>query len=364
MNASIIVSIDTIPVLAENFICHLDKYPGISDYEVVFTDDGGYEAWILQTLVKKNFHHAYQYIPNETKQGYSIVNNNAVRYASSNILIFINSDVILVPGCLDIMISRLKSPDIDAVQPLLIYPQTGLVQSTGHVFSKNHNAHLLENRRTDEEIVQLESDRESFTTALCCMEKQTFVSNGGFDEFFFNAWDGMELGLKITHNGGKIRYVPEAKAYHIRGGGRGLYSIDERPQSAEFWSRWGQLITPDVNKYFNLQLKKVDTSSKYVVLNFSCLRDIDDILYGLGLDIIKTIFFTEYSGVMKIEFFKTLPYYWLNVDSPLIFFVNNISSVKGNAYWLESRRNKHDLVMDLSGNCVPSCSFYQSRGSK
>lgn len=44
----------------------------------------------------------------------------------------------------------------------------------------------------------------------------------------------MELGLKITLNGGKCYYNPLAKAFHIRGGGRNQYKIDETSQSAYF----------------------------------------------------------------------------------------------------------------------------------
>ena len=365
MKASIIVSIDANPVLVENYICNLDKYPTITDYDVVFTNDGGHETAISKLLVEKNFNHKYQYIPNESKQGYGVVNNNAVKYALSDTLIFMNSDVILNSRCLEIMLSELESPDVDAVQPLLIYPQTGLVQSTGHVFSKNYNTHLFENRRTEDDIVQIKGERQSFTTALCCMRRDVFNAYGGFDSFYFNAWEGMELGLRIHHDGGRILYTPEARAYHIRGGGRGIYSIDERPQSAEFWSRWREKIVPDIYNYLKMQLDKINLlSSEYILLNFSSIRDISHITDHLDLDISKTIYFTEYSGLSNIEFFKTIPYYWIVIKRPLIIFANNFTSIKNNYYWLESRGNKYDLAMDLSGNCDLCSSFYHNLGSK
>ena len=44
------------------------------------------------------------------------------------------------------------------------------------------------------------------------VKKKTFNLHGGFNEKYFNAWEGMELGLKITLNGGKCYYNPLAKA--------------------------------------------------------------------------------------------------------------------------------------------------------
>ena len=236
----------------------------------------------------------------------------------------------------------------------MIYPQSNLVQSTGHIFCQYYNTHLFENRPIRDSIVQQPDYRKAFTTALCSIKKKTFNLHGGFNEKYFNAWEGMELGLKITLNGGKCYYNPLAKAFHIRGGGRSQYKIDEKNQSAFFWSHWGNLITENLSDILNKQLKELIcvNSSDYILINFSCIRDFEYIQNKLLINISDAVQYTELAGYSSIEFFKTLPYFWLSVKNNLIYLANNFSVITNNRLWFEMRKNNKDLIIDLSGNCL------------
>lgn len=353
MKASIIIALDSSENFTRNFLYFLSKYKTINDYEIIIASDGNNDI-NYKKIVYGFFANKCIYIENKNKQGYGVVNNIATMYASTDIFIFMNSDVILANNCLEALIEPLSRDEIDSVQPLLIYPQNMTTQSTGHVFCRYHNTHLFENRPITDNIVKQPDYRKAFTTALCSIKKKTFVTYGGFNEKYFNAWEGMELGLKITLNGGKCYYNPLAKAFHIRGGGRNQYKIDETSQSAYFWSQWSDRITENLSEVLNKQLKDLihSNTNDYILINFSCIRDFDYIQNKLLINISDSIQYTELSGYSYIEFFKTLPYFLLSVKSNIIYLANNFSVINNNRLWFNMREKHDDLIIDLSGNCL------------
>lgn len=350
MKASIIIALDSSYNFTEVFLGHLCRYATLSEYELIFTDDGNDEVdykHLLDIYIKN-----YYYIPHKNKHGYGIVNNHAVQHSHNDILIFMNSDIILTEKCLETLITSLHEHNAVAVQPLLIYPQTNLVQSTGHVFNKLYNAHLFENRNISDPIVQTAGIRKSLTTALCVMYKNVFLAYNGFNEFYFNAWEGMELMLKLSLNGEICFYEPKAVAYHIRGGGRGQYFIDETPQTARFWTCWGDKINENITDAYLMQLSETMLLKKYIVINFSCITNLESIFEKLPIKIIKYVNYCELAKMDKIEFFKELPYAYSTLNSCFIFFSNNFKNILNNRLWFTMRGDKQDYIMDLSGNLI------------
>ena len=109
------------------------------------------------------------------KLGFAKVNNLAVNVATSETLVFINTDVFPNNDCINKMICALNSDEkIAAVQPLLLYPQSGLVQSTGHVFSEFKSGHLFSMRKSTDKIIKQSASRQALTMALCAVKKKVF----------------------------------------------------------------------------------------------------------------------------------------------------------------------------------------------
>ena len=113
MKASIIIALDSNVNFTRNFLYFLSKYKTIEDYEIIITSDGNndinYEKLVYEFLKNKCI-----YIKNKFKQGYGAVNNIAARHASTDILIFMNSDVILDDNCLESLIEPLSIDNIEA----------------------------------------------------------------------------------------------------------------------------------------------------------------------------------------------------------------------------------------------------------
>ena len=350
MKASIIISTNSNRTLFENFLFHLSQYPTINEYEIIVINDGG-EYSISEEQYKDLGLNCVHKIDLSEKQGYGAANNIATQSANCDYLIFMNDDIILKPDCLEKMLSVLKRDDVSAVQPKLIYPQSNLVQSTGHIFTKFTNAHALENAHIDSRIVNKSGERQALTTALCATKKTTFSKMGKFSAEYYNAWEGMEYTLKLTYNGEKCWYAHEAEAYHIRGGARNQYELNEEAQSAIFWSKWSKNIKEDLHNIISAQLTSSELSN-YVVLNFSKLPNPAPILEACGIQVDNMVSYTYISGAKSLDFFRCLPNAFCRYDADIIYFTNNYTQVKNNLLWFKYEKRKNDLIIDLSGNVL------------
>lgn len=351
MKASIIVSIsNSNKILLENFLSNLSKCENINEYELILVNDDSDFVFNEKYVHSFNIKNV-KVINVSPRKGYGIVNNLAIEYANSEIIIFMNDDVLPTINCLEILINDLKCNKCDAVQPKLIYPQTNTIQSTGHVFTNYTNSHAFENQSINSNVIYSDY-RTALTTALCATRKDLFLKMGKFDPIYINAWEGMEYTLKLTTNGYKCYFDSNAEAYHIRGGTRSLFKLDETCQSAIFWSRWHNLITPDLHNFIVKQLDVSELNKDYIVLNFSKLVNEKEFLSKCKINVKEIISYSYNSGEPSIDFLKYLPTSLCSVDNNIIYLSNNFTQVIKNSLWFELRKSNQDLIIDLCGNII------------
>ncbi len=349
--ASIIVSVSSEKVIFYNFITNLSKYQTIKNYELILINDN-VDYIINDELIKNMGIFNFKIISPCQKLGYGVANNLGVDYATNEYIVFMNDDIIMKNGCLEYLIEMLKPQTVGAVQPKLMYPQNNLIQSTGHVFTKYTNAHAFENSQSNNPYVNKSFVRKALTTALCATKKTLFYSMGKFDTQYYNAWEGMEYTLKLSNNGYKCIYDHRAEAFHIRGGARVLYSLDESAQSAMFWSKWSNCIDDDLNELFSLQLSEKQLNFSYTLFNFSKLCNIKSILNKSNIQIVNEISYVFNSGLKTIDLMRVLPCKLLENNYNIIYFVNNYIQVKNNLLWFSMRSQYNDMIFDLCGNVI------------
>lgn len=328
----------------------ISQYDTINDYEIILINDSDDFSLSENEFTSYNLKNL-KIINSNNKKGYGVANNIAAQKASSEILIFMNDDIMLLPNCLEIIIDDLKMEKASAVQPKLIYPQNGKIQSTGHIFTHYTNAHAFENADRFDFFASQEQKRQALTTAVCATWKNIFFEMGMFDEIYYNAWEGMEYTLKLSHSGHICLYEPKAEAYHFRGGARNNYILNEQAQSAIFWSRWQGKIRCDLVENIKAQIKS-KSNSEYLLLNFSKLTTARELIQSCDLNVSDCISYTYISGQSSVDLYKTIPSKLTSVHKSIIYFTNNFTQIVNNKIWFESRTGKQDLIIDLCGNVV------------
>lgn len=350
MKNSYIVAINNTFELATNFFERLLLSTSSND-EIVVIFDGVNNVKLIDYINSITTKHNHIIIHFSDKQeGYSKANNRGVNLSTGDNLIFLNSDAFPENDCIQKLVSKLRSRDtIGAVQPLLLYPQTNLVQSTGHLFIDYESKHVFQMRKPSDRVIKQEGRRQSLTTALCVIKREVFEMTGGFDEYYYNSHEGMELTLKITLMGYDCIYCPEAVAYHCSGGTRDHMKFDQTRQKTHFYNTWSQKIQIDLLKYLKQQTNSYVFKCSYYVINLSRSHIWPSILKELQITY-HTFIDSNAKYESEINLYQWFPYHTLVYPGSYIFLCENISQLKYNVNWASIRNNPTDMIMDLNGN--------------
>lgn len=346
--ASLIISIDNDYELTSNFFNMLFLRKNICDYEIIVVSDNCENIKTIMLLREYNKRGQIQLIELTERHGFGRANNIGVKYSTTLNLIFINTDIILIGNELDELLQAKEYLNCKAIQPLLLYPQTGKIQSAGHLFGPFFNRHALENNDVSIFDGVGAVERSALTIAFCLIEKNTFWKYGGFNEFYYNAYEGLELTARIHNAGLGCKLIPSVRAYHIRKATRKNIYFNEEQQTPYFWCNCNSFINEDYSNFVAHYLNKKQLIENYIAISFTHL-DIIPLLQKIGLHVSETIHI-QLSG--NIEFFNVLPYTLLKSTSNYLFVCENFTQISSNKLWFQLRNNKNDIVIDCSGNVM------------
>lgn len=348
---SFIISIDNSYPMSNNFFSLFLREDFVKESEVVVILDGNSNIKLNSYLDKLTEENDNIRLLKSEKVGYGKANNIAVKYSSGEYLFFINCDIFVKHGCFEEMYAALETGKADCVQPLLIYPQTNLVQCAGTFFGPYYKDHLFDGNKINAPIVQQEGKRQALTSALYAMKRSTFNEFDGFDEFYYNKLEGFELSYKIALAGKICLYLPSAIAWHSRGGGRKQYSFDFRQQESYFWSRYGATVEEDISVYINMQLSDINYHQPYYTIIMNQLRTWNDILKKTPLQI-QELIEMPWTPPGTFNLWDIFPNELLTYKGNLLLIIENIRYLKENIYWFEIRNNPYDIAIDRYANVV------------
>ena len=355
--ASVIVTLNNEYSLTENFFNNL-LYITSNDIEIIIVVDGDTDL---------NTYYYLQYLQRENKniklhlssinQGFSIANNIGVSMSEAPYLIFLNSDTFPIDNSLYLLIKYMDNhPNVGVAQGMILYPQTGLVQSTGHIFGYYKTTHAFDGLSQSEPIVNQEAERQALASGFYITRHNIFDEENGFDQLYYNAWEGLEYSLKVHLHGNKCMYYPKAKAYHVKGSGRNRRFRDESYQTGYFWHKWADYIHMDLSDFFIMQLNKIDCSLSYIMINVSGIRNEiwNIILIKTGLKIINGFIIDKPMHQKNISLEDSVPASILHTESHILFVSDNFRDIINNKriFLLRSSFRSKDIILDLNGNVV------------
>jgi len=353
MGLSTIAAVENRPEMLTHFLDRLLPSIQTAEDELILVSDACRDARVLKILKQlARSNESVKVIFLDEKVGYGPACNIAAKEARTETLFFINTDVFPDTGAMHILAEEVQAdPEVGAAQGLLIYPQTSRVQSTGHIFHDYQNFHALEGRKVDNYLVQQRQERQALTSAFYAIRRETFEKFGGFDEFFFNAWEGMELTLRLTNSGMRCIYTPRARAFHVRGGGRRHFLLDETQQSAYFWTKWGNRIHNDLVELVERQLTPELKSPNYFVVNCGSTSTWRQTVEQLGIRVQSQIEVPD-RFEEDVCLYDNLAHSVLTHPAPLLFFSDHFEQLTRNRAWFRTRQASQDLIIDLRGNVM------------
>lgn len=196
------------------------NYP---DFEIIIADnasDDGSAAW-----VKSNYPEC-KVVTFDGNHGYCGGNNRAVKYATGNVLVFLNNDVETDPDWLTALDHTFTNQNADIVQPKIRSVEDrnsfeyagasgGFLDWLGYPFCRGR---LFDN--VEEDRGQYDDPTEIFwaSGAAFAIRKEWFMKTGGFDEDFEFHMEEIDLCWRSHRLGAKVMVNPESVVYHLGGG--------------------------------------------------------------------------------------------------------------------------------------------------
>lgn len=349
---SILIILDSEGMEVKNFLYMLSKYKGIENYEIILAYEKQEENYIKKETEELFFGVNIIYYCTKDISNRARVYNSAAEFATTPALIFIDLRIVLAENCLEEMIRSLEEDDILAVQPMVIRFHKPVVQSTGYVFSEKYFGHAFQNRNVNEIIVNKSFQRSALIGYVMAINRLVFEELHGFHTRIPYEWIGRELTMRITVRGYKNFYNHRAKAYDLRnqegekeyGVGFDLVSDIRKKESEKCFEEMEALLRSQIDG--NGQDKK------YVVLNFSGMMQVQELLGRINIRTVKVINYSPCSMNHKIYFEQVLPFALAEEMYEYIYFTNNFHQVTDNPVWFDRRNCHEDLILDLSGNVL------------
>lgn len=354
--ASIIIPVDNSYALLDNFFNSLFASIDKSKYEIIVVDDSCEKHSSLEYLESLKANSMIDKLIHLTKKGgYAHANNIGIEQATSERIILSNSDIVFIPGVIDELINSLNDQKNGAVQPMLLYPQTNRIQSTGHIFGTLFNRHAFAEEKIDYTNLDKVIYRQALTTALCATTKKYFWEAGGFDEQYYNGYEGLELTLKIGRSHRCIVRT-DIYAYHVRSAAVIESIFDEEQKIPLFWNRCKNMIYNDYKLLIEEKIKNVYfPECSYCVIDF-CVLDLYREIQSLPIQISSYVRHM-YLSKSKIELFSVLPYMYIKTVTPLIFLCDNYKQLEDNHFWFYLRNCIKDIIIDSNGNVISPTRF-------
>ena len=224
--------------------------------EVVVVDDASTDA-TPQLLAELG--DAVRSLRLERNSGFAAACNAGAAAARGEQLVFLNNDTEPEPGWLETLLGyAAEHPEAEAVGARLLYP-TGSVQHAGVAFGQDgYPHHLYAGFPGDHPAVTRARRLQAVTGACMLVRRESFERLGGFDEGYVNAFEDVDLCLRLGEAGGEVHYCPAATVVHLESASRGREQKFE-PSVARYRERWrGRVHRDDLELYAEDGLLEVE----------------------------------------------------------------------------------------------------------
>lgn len=257
----------------ERLLHSIYQYSTWQNFEVILINNNSDEEESL--TIFKNLQAEYktlQIVDMPIPFNYSRLNNEAVKYAKGNLLLFLNNDMeIITPDWLERLAGQAKLPYAGAVGGKLYYP-SNQVQHAGVLGFNGSPVHAFHNFFRGElgyfGRLSLTYNYLAVTGACLMVERHKFEEVGGFDEENLPvSYQDVDFCLKLYDQGYFNSVRADAELYHFESQTRGYDNTPEKQQRMEnekavLNKRWNKYLTNDPFYNKNLTQSKVDFTLK------------------------------------------------------------------------------------------------------
>ncbi len=200
------------------------------DIEVILVDNNSADNSLA--LIKPLFPQVI-YIENKDNLGFGKANNQGLKIARGEYIMFLNSDTVVLDGALNKLIAYLEAhPEVMMVGPRLLNGDMSfqhacrrnlpdIKSSFFHlfgltkIFKTNKTINAYKKYADDPNVTEPVT---GLSGAAMLFRRKVYETIGGFDEAFFMYGEDLDFCKRVFDQGWKTVYVSDAKIIHFGGG--------------------------------------------------------------------------------------------------------------------------------------------------
>lgn len=299
---------------------------------------------------------------------YSETVNRGVDAAHGEIITLCDQDIFSYQDWYSPLLNKLLSDEkIGSVSSKLINPINNRIIDFGIEYSQYRILHPFRGIKETHPLVQQDYKVTSTTSATLMLRKEVYKKVGGMDLDMPYCCSDCDIGIKIGNLGLENWVVADSVAYHrgsssTQNGKSSSFSYLRNDSTNMFWAKnyynIHNSIGNTISVFAQYIKKEIAIEPLYYFVNLSSLREYewyaDYLSTKLSCDICDVHSYPQnlihYSSVLQI--YDSLPYTFMNVPIPIIYFVDYFPSLENNQIWAHMRNIKKDLVLDSHGNLV------------
>lgn len=334
---------------------------------IIFINDGSSE--IIDKMVmnfdrKAEITHNVTLLKNQSSVGCSKSINKALKLVRSDcdIVVIMDSDLILNGDWQRQLINSFKHPNIGIVGGILIYPQTGGIQCCGITFNNAVGRHLYLNARLKDLMFDDEFEVQATIFAFCAIRYEAIKRVGLLDEQFFNGYEDWDYQFRVRNSGYKAIINTNISNFHWEKS-NGLHrNINRKNNIGRFWMKHGDAVNSDLWIFLFEQFNKkfVRCSGQYSGIDLCGSRDEADQFWHqlekhTSLELTYIYNYANQCGdSQSIWLPQVLDSGSISSNKPYLFLCDNFVRLLDNEYWCQLRLRycPDDIVVDLYGNSL------------
>ncbi|MBI2037796.1 MAG: glycosyltransferase family 2 protein [Candidatus Magasanikbacteria bacterium] len=199
------------------------------EFEVIVVDNNSQDGSV--EMIKKEFPQVIL-IENSDNRGFGKANNQGLKIAKGDYLMFLNTDVVVLDHAIEKLVNYLDThADVMMVGPRLLNRDLTfqhvcrrmLPNPTNSFFHLFGLTKIFKNSKFVTDYKQYLADPEvtgpaqALSGAAMMFRKAVYEQIGGFDETFFMYGEDLDFCKRVLDKGWKTVYVSEAKIIHFGG---------------------------------------------------------------------------------------------------------------------------------------------------
>ena len=316
-----------------------------------------------------SFHSRIRIVKFAESLGYAGASNAGAALASRNHLVFCDHDLVFLPGWLDqLWRSYSAVPNAGACSCQAINPHSLDILDFGIAFSPFNGAHPGLDLPPSHPLVAEDRIAQAVCTSGLLIGAADFDAAGKFDVSFGSMYTDLDLCLKLKRLGRPVIASARARALHFGGdvhmAGDKAYktSAIKADVKGAFMRKHADILEVDLDFYFGQAIShhidKHGPFQHYVCCNLMNVADPQWYEQQLAAGGLETDGVSRLpSGrrdALNIGLFEQLGFDLMLSNNRIAYFVDRLSSVRGNEYWWSRRAGKHDLIIDRNANILPA----------